>query len=64
MAPELLRALAQVKRACAYVNHRLGLLDAAKATAIVAAADEVIESDLGQEFPWWSGRRARAPRRT
>ncbi|MCO5112212.1 MAG: class II fumarate hydratase [Burkholderiaceae bacterium] len=58
MAPELLRALAQVKRACAYVNHRLGLLDAAKATAIVAAADEVIESDLGQEFPlvvWQTG---------
>ncbi len=47
MAPELLRALAQVKRACAYVNHTLGLLDAAKTTAIVAAADEVIEGGLG-----------------
>ena len=41
MAPELLRALAQVKRASAYVNQSLGLLDAAKTTAIVAAADEV-----------------------
>ena len=38
MAPELTRALAQVKRASAYVNHALGLLDAAKTTAIVAAA--------------------------
>jgi fumarate hydratase class II len=38
MAPELIRALAQVKRASAYVNHALGLLDAAKTTAIVAAA--------------------------
>ena len=58
MPPELLRALAQVKRACAYVNHTLGLLDAAKTTAIVAAADEVIEGGLGDEFPlvvWQTG---------
>ena len=58
MPPELLRALAQVKRACAYVNHTLGLLDTAKTTAIVAAADEVIEGGLGDEFPlvvWQTG---------
>jgi len=58
MAPELLRALAQVKRASAYVNHRLGLLEAAKTTAIVAAADEVIAGGLAQEFPlvvWQTG---------
>ena len=58
MAPELLRALAQVKRASAYVNQSLGLLDAAKATAIVAAADEVIAGTHAGEFPlvvWQTG---------
>lgn len=58
MAPELLRALAQVKRASAYVNHRLGLLEATKTTAIVAAADEVIAGGLAEEFPlvvWQTG---------
>lgn len=58
MAPELLCALAQVKRACAQVNLALGLLDAAKAGAIVAAADEVIAGRHAQEFPlvvWQTG---------
>ena len=58
MAPELIRALAQVKRASACVNHALGLLDAAKTTAIVAAADEVIGGGHLQEFPlvvWQTG---------
>ncbi len=58
MAPELLRALAQVKRASAYVNQSLGLLDAAKTTAIVAAADEVIAGRHADEFPlvvWQTG---------
>ncbi len=58
MPTELLRALAQVKRACAYANHHLGLLEAPKATAIVAAADGVIENGPGGEFPlvvWQTG---------
>ena len=58
MPPELLRALAQVKRASAYTNHGLGLLDAIKTTAIVAAADEVIVGGHGDEFPlvvWQTG---------
>jgi len=58
MAPELLRALAQVKRASACVNHALGLLDAAKTTAIVSAADEVIAGGHLEEFPlvvWQTG---------
>ncbi len=58
MPTELLRALAQVKRACAYANHHLGLLEAPKATAIVAAADGVIEDGPGGEFPlvvWQTG---------
>lgn len=58
MAPELIRALAQVKRASAYVNNALELLNAATTTAIAAAADEVIEGGHLQEFPlvvWQTG---------
>jgi fumarate hydratase class II len=57
-APELIRALAQVKRASAVVNHALGLQDEAKTKAIVAAADEVIEGRHAGEFPlvvWQTG---------
>jgi fumarate hydratase, class II len=57
-APELIRALAQVKRASAVVNHALGLQDKPKTDAIVAAADEVIAGLHTQEFPlvvWQTG---------
>ena len=55
---ELIRALAQVKRASAVVNHALGLQDEAKTEAIVAAADEVIAGKHRDEFPlvvWQTG---------
>ncbi len=55
---EIIRALAQVKRASATVNHALGLLDQAKALAIIAAADEVIAGQHEDEFPlvvWQTG---------
>ena len=55
---ELIRALAQVKRASAVVNHLLGLLDDRKAAAIIAAADEVIDGQHHDEFPlvvWQTG---------
>jgi len=58
MPPELISALARVKRAAAVVNQRLGLLDEAKAHAIVAAADEVIAGQHAAEFPlvvWQTG---------
>lgn len=58
MPAELVSALAQVKRASAYVNHSLGLLSATKTTAIVAAADEVIAGAHADEFPlvvWQTG---------
>ena len=42
MPPELIRALALVKRGAAVVNRELGTLAATKADAIVAAADEVL----------------------
>jgi fumarate hydratase class II len=58
MPPELLRALALVKRSAAVVNGELGLLEPTKAEAIVAAADEVLEGRHDGEFPlsvWQTG---------
>ena len=58
MAPELIRALALVKRSAAVVNRELGELAAAKAEAIVAAADEVLAGDHDAQFPlsvWQTG---------
>jgi fumarate hydratase, class II len=55
---EIIRALAQVKRSAAKVNHALGLQDATKTQAIVAAADEVIAGQHPDEFPlvvWQTG---------
>lgn len=55
---EIIRALVQVKRASAVVNHLLGLLDQQKAAAIVAAADEVLAGQHADEFPlvvWQTG---------
>ncbi len=57
-SPELIRALAQVKRASAVVNNLLGLLSQEKAAAIIAAADEVIAGQHADEFPlvvWQTG---------
>jgi fumarate hydratase class II len=50
MPEELIVALAMVKRACAIVNRDLGKLDAAKANAIVQAAEEVIAGLHRDEF--------------
>ncbi|MFN3792962.1 class II fumarate hydratase [Massilia sp.] len=58
LAPELVAALAQVKRAAAAVNRSLGKLPADKADAIMRAADEVLEGRHPQEFPlavWQTG---------
>ncbi|WLI90135.1 class II fumarate hydratase [Massilia sp. R2A-15] len=58
MAPELIAALAQVKRAAAEVNRSLGLLKDEHADAIIRAADEVLAGDHAGEFPlavWQTG---------
>ncbi len=58
MPPEMVMALAEVKRACAIVNRDLGLLTEDKAQAIVQAADEVLAGKHAQEFPlsvWQTG---------
>jgi fumarate hydratase, class II len=55
---EIIRALVQVKRSCAIVNQRMGLLAQDKASAIVSAADEVLQGQHGSEFPlvvWQTG---------
>ena len=55
---EFIRALGLVKKACAIVNHDLGLLPREIADAIVAAADEVVEGRLDEHFPlviWQTG---------
>ncbi|ATD60071.1 MAG: class II fumarate hydratase [Janthinobacterium svalbardensis] len=58
MPPELIAALATVKRAAAHVNLDLGLLDGKKAIAITQAADEVLAGKHDAEFPlavWQTG---------
>ncbi len=58
MPRPLLHALVQVKKAAALVHVELGLLDAAKGRAIVAAADEVLAGRWDDEFPlvvWQTG---------
>ena len=55
---EIIRALVQVKRSSAVANHLLGLMDQAKAGAIIAAADEVLAGQHDGEFPlvvWQTG---------
>ncbi|MGZ5785974.1 MAG: class II fumarate hydratase [Ramlibacter sp.] len=55
---EIIRALAQIKRSSAVVNHLMGLMDDRKASAIVAAADEVLDGKHDDEFPlvvWQTG---------
>ena len=58
MPRPLVHALVQVKKAAALVHVELGLLDAAKGRAIVAAADEVLAGRWDDEFPlvvWQTG---------
>ncbi|MFM0009213.1 class II fumarate hydratase [Paraburkholderia sediminicola] len=57
-SPELITALAVIKRAAAEVNQGLGVLDENKARAIMQAADEIIDGKHPEEFPlavWQTG---------
>src|SRR6202051_5193099 len=57
-SPELINALAIVKRASAEVNAELKVLDADKAQAIIATADEMLAGKHPDEFPlavWQTG---------
>ena len=58
MPLEIIHALAHIKWAAATVNAQLGLLDAAKAMAIAAAAQRIAEAGLDAAFPlsvWQTG---------
>ncbi len=58
MPPELIAALARVKRAAAEVNVELGLLPAARGQALVAACDEILAGRHADDFPlsvWQTG---------
>ncbi|AVL99929.1 aspartate ammonia-lyase [Gordonia iterans] len=46
-----IRAMGLLKAACATVNKELGLLDAAKADAIVSAAMEIADGEHDDQFP-------------
>ncbi|MFD4179913.1 class II fumarate hydratase [Rhodococcus sp. NPDC058514] len=46
-----IRAMGLLKAACAQVNKDLGLLDAVKADAIIAAANEIAEGRHDEQFP-------------
>jgi aspartate ammonia-lyase len=48
--PNLIKALACVKQACALANHELGLLDDEKTTAIVDTCKEIIGGKLNDQF--------------
>ena len=48
--PELIRALASIKKAAARANHELGLLDEPRRDAIVAACDELLAGRLHEQF--------------
>ncbi len=48
--PEMVRAYARIKRACAETNREQGRLDARKADAIVAACDEILAGRLAEQF--------------
>lgn len=49
--PRVIRAMAEVKKACAVTNKEIGALDAAKADAICQACDEVIAGRFADQFP-------------
>ena len=51
LEPAQIRALAQIKSACAKANAELGVLEQDIADAIVAAADEVAAGAHDDQFP-------------
>lgn len=49
--PQVLRALAEIKKACAITNAQTGALEKNKAQAIVEACDEIIAGRFHDQFP-------------
>jgi fumarate hydratase class II len=58
MPIEIVHALGLIKRAAAEVNHDLGSLDARRARAIIAVAQDIADGKLDEHFPllvWQTG---------
>ena len=58
MPGPVIRAFGILKKACALVNHELGVLDEEKKSAIIKVCDEIIAGDLDEHFPlkvWQTG---------
>ena len=49
--PAFIKAVAQVKKACALTNKEIGALDAGKADAIMRACDEMADGAFNADFP-------------
>ena len=49
--PRVIRAMAEIKKACAITNRDIGALEAEKAGAIAQACDEVIAGRMRGQFP-------------
>ena len=49
--PEVIRAMAEIKKACAITNSEIGALNHVKAEAICKAADELIAGKFAGHFP-------------
>lgn len=49
--PAYVKAVAQVKKACAMANKEIGAFDAAKADAVMKACDEMMEGKFAGNFP-------------
>ena len=50
LRPEFILSMAQIKKACAICNYKVGQLDGPRRDAIVAACDEVIAGKLHDQF--------------
>ena len=50
LRPEFILAMAQIKKACAICNYKVGQLDGPRRDAIVAACDEVIAGKFHDQF--------------
>ena len=50
LRPEFIVAMAQIKKACAICNHKVGQLDAPRMDAIIAACDEIIDGKFHDQF--------------
>jgi fumarate hydratase class II len=58
MPIEIVQAFGYLKKAAAYTNHKLGVLEEKKRDLIAAACDEIIDGKLNNEFPlviWQTG---------